>query len=337
MKTKSPSNSEEAALKTRAGNRDWSDAISLWLSTRRSAATRRAYARALEDLLSSCNALPWDITRTDVMRWVQRMEAAGLAAATIAQRLAGVSSFYRFTMQDYYVGQSPLHHLNPAAGSSLRPVVEMYGKAAWLSPDESKVLLRSIWKGSLVGQRDYALFLGYILLARRNTEWRTVKWGAFERHGDLVQLRWNGKGKVDQRLDVPLPAWNAVCEYLRAAGKLEHMQAGDYIFTSIGRKGKPIPSGGACGQNSPLSSHEVGRLLKRYLRVAGIEPRHITPHSLRHTGAMLRKEAGMSDLEIMEFLGHRNLATTQVYLHALVGNQDTHWMRVSELLGLDIV
>jgi integrase len=319
---------------------DWRAAITLWLDTRRSVETRRAYARALEDLLATSGALIWEVTRTDVMRWVKGMEKRGYAATTITQRLAGASSFFRFVMEDYIVRatdgrQVPLYDHNPAAGKSLRPTVEMYGKAAWLSPEEARAFLRAIPRTTLVGQRNFALLLGYILLGRRNSEWRTARWQDFERYGQTVYLRWGGKGKTDQRLEVPLPVWNAVCEFLRAAGRLEHMLPEAPIFPPLVRVGRKTPTGqGIIDPNQPISSHEVARIVKRVCRLAGLEGKHITPHSLRHTGAMLRKEAGASDQEIMSFLGHANLAITQVYLHALEGKTDSHWARVSDILGL---
>ncbi|RQV94488.1 hypothetical protein EH221_07390, partial [bacterium] len=98
--------------------------------------------------------------------------------------------------------------------------------------------------------------------------------------------------------------------------------------------GKKLPNGQVVQENKPICSHEVGRLLKRYLRLAGIQGKSIRPHSLRHTGAMLMQSAGASDREIMEFLGHKNLAITQVYLHKLKGNQNNHWMTVAEILGI---
>jgi integrase len=320
----------------------WGDAIQLWLASRRSEATRRAYAKALEDLLLSSGKAPYEINRTDVRRWTLEMEKRGNAPATVAMRLAAVSSFFEFTSTDYYTdgSQTALGTLNPAAGKSLRPDVETYGKASWLQPEEAKALLKAIRTVTLQGKRDYALFLGYIFLARRNSEWRKATWGDFQRRGDQVFLRWDGKHHTDQHLEVPLPVWNAVGEYLRAAGRLKEMKAEDCIFTAIRCVGKKMPNGAQLQPNQAICSHEVGRLLKRYLAAAGLTAgrtsARITPHSLRHTGAMLRRQAGASDQEIMEFLGHANLAITQVYLHTLDGHTDSHWMTVSELLGLEI-
>lgn len=322
----------------REQNGDWADAIELWLSTRRSAQTRRAYARALGDLLSTSGALPWELTRTDVLRWVLELEKRGNSPATIAQYISGASSFYHFAMDEYVVRdadgkQRPLHNMNPAAGKSLRPKVEMYGKAEWLSAEEAKALLDAIPRNTHQGLRDYALFLGYILLARRNSEWRSARWGDFKDLGGKIQLRWSGKGKRDQRLEVPPMVWSAVLEYLRAMGRMGKIQEDEFVFTAIGVGGRRLPNGNLMLTSHALSAHEVGRLLKRYLRLAGIEAKHIKTHSLRHTGAMLLKLTGASDQEVMEYLGHCNLAITQVYLHTMTARQEPHWMRVSELLG----
>lgn len=42
---------------------------------------------------------------------------------------------------------------------------------------------------------------------------------------------------------------------------------------------------------------------------------HTTPHKLRHTGATLAKQAGMSLEAISETLTHSDTGTTQVYVN----------------------
>jgi integrase len=315
---------------------DWRQAIDLWLQSRRTPATRRSYAKALEDALITTGKLPWELNRTDVHRWIQQMQIRGLSPATVAQRLAGLSSFYSFCGEDYLVNETPLHAGNPAAGKSLRPRVEMYGKASYLDAEEAGALLRSIRRTDLQGLRDYALFLGYLMLARRNSEWRVARWGDFEQRGGKVFYHWDGKGKDDQTLEVSAPVWIAIREYLRAAGRIKAIRADEYVFTAIRRRGLPLPSGKILTANQPLSAHEVGRLLKGYLQRAGLESGRICVHSLRHSGAMLRKSSGDSIEEIMNWLGHSNLAVTQIYLHAMEGKTDGSWMKVSQLLGLEI-
>jgi len=63
-----------------------------------------------------------------------------------------------------------------------------------------------------------------------------------------------------------------------------------------------------------LSSRSVGRLLEKYLAQAGLDPR-TSPHTLRHSFATHMLDAGADIRSVQELLGHRNLATTQVYTH----------------------
>ncbi len=42
----------------------------------------------------------------------------------------------------------------------------------------------------------------------------------------------------------------------------------------------------------------------------------ITPHCLRHTTGTRLAHAGVDTKTIMEFLGHKNVATTMRYVHA---------------------
>ena len=55
-------------------------------------------------------------------------------------------------------------------------------------------------------------------------------------------------------------------------------------------------------------------LLAKYCAAAGIK-KAITPHSLRHTFASDKAERGVSACQLKEWLGHRKLDTTQIYVH----------------------
>ncbi len=85
---------------------------------------------------------------------------------------------------------------------------------------------------------------------------------------------------------------------------------------------------------SSVSDNYVRRALKFYAARAGLKAESLKVHSLRHTAAMLRKEAGDDVLRIQAFLGHANLATTQVYIHNLTNKQDMAWQTVAEFLGV---
>jgi integrase/recombinase XerC len=72
-----------------------------------------------------------------------------------------------------------------------------------------------------------------------------------------------------------------------------------------------------------LTSRSVGRLLEKYLAQAGLDPR-TSPHTLRHSFATHLLDRGADIRSVQELLGHRSLATTQVYTHV-----STHRLRDS--------
>ncbi len=63
-----------------------------------------------------------------------------------------------------------------------------------------------------------------------------------------------------------------------------------------------------------LTDRSIERIIKRYALLAGL-PINTTPHTLRHSFATDLLSQGVDLRIIQEFLGHRNIATTQVYTH----------------------
>lgn len=308
----------------------WDTAYQLWLEGQASGHTRRAYARAIQDCVVFCALPPWEMGRADIAAWVQDMRLRSLAGTTISQRLAAVSSFFRFVCEEYTDGQDrPLHDHNPAAGKRLRPRVTPYGKAGYLSAEQAKRLLKTIPTDTLHGKQDYALFCGYIFTARRNSEWRTARLDQFVQHGERVRYRFDAKGKRDQAVDVAPPVWEAVEAFQEAAGLRE-----GYLFRALSERARNLPTVGTDWQpeDHPISAYEVGRRLKRYAKKAGLRIDTIHVHTLRHTGAMLRRAAGDDVQEISAFLGHSSLAITQIYVQAVEGRRDESWAKVAELL-----
>lgn len=63
-----------------------------------------------------------------------------------------------------------------------------------------------------------------------------------------------------------------------------------------------------------LTPRSVERIVKKYAVLAGV-PIFTTPHTLRHSYATDLLSQGVDLRTIQEFLGHKNIATTQIYTH----------------------
>jgi len=131
------------------------------------------------------------------------------------------------------------------------------------------------------------------------------------RVSELIELRWadvvlrsDGRvqlsvtGKGDQLRHVLLPA--IVSRSLLASRG--EAAADAPLFPS--RKG-----------GGPLLSRAVNRMIKAAAKAAGVNPA-VSAHWLRHAHASHSLQRGATLAEVKETLGHSNVATTSVYLHA---------------------
>ncbi|MDO8592524.1 MAG: tyrosine-type recombinase/integrase [bacterium] len=73
---------------------------------------------------------------------------------------------------------------------------------------------------------------------------------------------------------------------------------------------------GAAGRDKPrrLTTKSVEDIVKKYIKIAGL-PVMATPHTLRHSYATDLLTQGVDLRIVQEFLGHKNIVTTQIYTH----------------------
>lgn len=310
----------------------WQTAQETWLASKRRRSGRentvRAYALAVRQFFSFAGVAPWDVQPTHAQQWAMEMSLR-CSPATVALRLAALSSLYDFVQRRYTVTRPdgvavslwPADRANPFVVVE-RPHISPYGRAVYPSTDELKRVLGAINTRCLTGKRDFALLYTIATTCRRSSEVTNLRWG------DLRQLRdgrWSFKyiykgGKLRRAVMDGL-AYQAICAYLAADGRpAESMQAEWFVFVPLHpeRIAKLRP-GEAIDPNRPISNHMANAILKKYARRAGVDPAKAHIHGLRHAGARLRVEQmkaagrGVDYMEIMQLLGHSSLAVTQIY------------------------
>jgi integrase len=295
-----------------------------------SAKTVDLYRLLLSQFFSLCNKHPEQVTYADVKRFLEspvRILAGNggkPADGTRNMRQCAISSLYKFAA--FYLNR-PIP--NPTAGMSYVKRQRIGRKRAF-SEEELRAFFEAI-PDSVLGARDYALFLCYFLTGKRREELVRLRYGDIEpwvfseagksRSGYRFRYFAKGKGQEPQYQEMPKMAYQAIMTYLKRSGRRATMKPDSPLFVPVG-----YGFNGAMtytNSNKPLYSSSVVYNFKRYLYAAGLgHDRRLTLHSLRHTAAQQHWLAKPDLLLVSKFLGHSNIATTQIYIEDLFGYSD---------------
>jgi integrase len=151
------------------------------------------------------------------------------------------------------------------------------------------------------------------------------------------------KGGFYRTLELTAPsALTALRDYLVASGRWGQMAATSALWLAhdhavrmqaSAHSRSPLKQHGRT-PDKPLTSHGFVKSLKRYAADAGVM--HIHLHQTRHTFARMLGEEAESLFEVQKELGHRSIATTQVYLDKVTRKKDKFSRRIEERVGASV-
>jgi integrase/recombinase XerC len=289
--------------------------------------TIRSYRTGLEGYLAflARGGHHWQSPGRTVLRAYLAELGEGHGRRTVAQRLAGLRSFYRFTTRQGITTASPLETIaTPRQPRRLPEVLSVAQAESLIEAAEGKGRRQpTAGRASLTAAlvlRDTAIVETAYAAGLRIAEMASLTVGAVDlRRGEV---RVTGKGRKQRVSLLGRPARAALDEYLvrgRPALAALAAEPGDADAQKIKRgsaRGRRLP-GDALFLNrfgGPLGARGMRQRLDTLAREAGL-PLGFSPHTLRHSFATHLLDGGADLRIVQELLGHESLATTQVYTH----------------------
>lgn len=261
-----------------------------------SANTRQAYER---DLRLFCKTLGFknsdalvNVNRELITGYMTQLKEKGLAAATIARKLAAIKAFYRFMTAEGYMDANPAEVVEAGTKGIKLPRV--------LSEDEVVRLLNQPDIKTAEGFRDRTMLEVLYATGMRVSELISL---TLERVDlNMKYIIAFGKGSKERIVPLGSVAAEFLQQYLeKVRPKLTHAGRNtNIVFLAFG--------------GHELTRQRFWQIIRAYGRKANIN-KALTPHILRHSFATHLLDNGADLRSVQELLGHSDISTTQIYTH----------------------
>eukprot|EP01037_Dinobryon_pediforme_P018310 gene18311-18573_t len=222
--------------------------------------------------------------------------ARGNSARSRNTRLAAIRSFYRYVAM---TDPTLLLHCQRVLAMPNKRYVKR--TVTFLDAEEMTALLAAPDRTTWAGRRDHTLLLLALQTGLRASELVSLRCGDVVL-GKGAHIRCVGKGRKERA--TPLRRETAKLLAAWIGGDKDESKP---LFPSI--------------RGDQLSRDALEHLVRKHCLTASrtcpsIGTRRVTPHTLRHSTAMDLLHHGVDPAVIALWLGHENVETTQIYIHA---------------------
>ena len=274
--------------------------------------TLAAYRRDLTDLsdyVARAGAGFVGVKTEGLRGYLADLDTRGFKSSSVARRLSAMRHLFRFLLNERIRSDDPAAILSgPKRGRGLPKVLSIADVDRMLT--RARELAQA--PGSSGSQRLRAMRLYCLLEVLYATGLRVSELVALPRSAarhDARMIVVRGKGDKERLVPLNDASRAAMRDYLATMETLtqEKKQNGTpskWLFPSFGESGH-------------LTRQHFARDLKDLASAAGLAPRLVSPHVLRHAFASHLLHNG-ADLRIVQtLLGHTDISTTQIYTHVV--------------------
>ncbi len=227
------------------------------------------------------------ISETNLNSYILTLERDGLSPASVSRNIAAMKAFFLYLIKHRQLSLDPSERLRPPKVQKKTPQV--------LKTDRINQLLLQPDPNTRKGIRDKAILELLYATGIKVSELITLKLGDVNLTARYITC----KEKRERSIPLGKAAKEALEAYLAIRDKAFVRKDTDFIFLN--------------STGTPLSRQGLWKILKAYAKMAGMK--EVSPNSLRHSFAAHMLENGADLGSIQEFLGHVDIATTQLYLN----------------------
>ena len=240
---------------------------------------------------------PDSVTRLTIRLWLGDLSEQGMAKSSIARKVAALRSFFKYAFKRGYIHKNPAHLLVvPRKDKSLPKTATAI---------DLERMLDAVDISTVKGLQDRAILEVFYGTGVRVSELVGMNITDLDLRSKQVIVR--GKGNKERIIPLGDTAISILRDFLKKRtglyGPRTDSDARRALFLA------------ASGQRT--YERAVRYMVERNLTAAS-EVTQKSPHVLRHSFATHMLDNGADIRIIKEFLGHANLAATQIYTHTSV-------------------
>ncbi|MBO6524264.1 MAG: tyrosine recombinase XerC [Balneolaceae bacterium] len=237
------------------------------------------------------------ITRLIIRLWLGELSDEGLSKSSIARKVAALRSFFKYSFKRGYITKNPAHLLVvPKKDKSLPKTV---------TPEDLNRMLENVDIETTRGLQDRAILEVFYGTGIRVSELVGLNLTDLDLRAGQITVQ--GKGNKERIVPLGDTARDILKDFTKKRTELYGSRT-----DSDARRALFLA---ASGQRAYVRS--IRYMVEKYLSRES-EVTQKSPHVLRHSFATHMLNNGADIRLIKEFLGHANLAATQVYTHTSV-------------------
>jgi site-specific recombinase XerD len=286
----------------------------LEIKSRKSVYTSKSYERDIKDFfcVSSISDINVEdikkVSILDTQNFILKLMDKNMSSATINRKISSLSALYKWLLkyQDNSTGTHIIKY-NPFGNlKEERPVINNK-ETEFLTKDECKVLLTSIDTSTVLGYRNKTILVLALTTALRKSEIINIKIKHIASHTGYDVIRVRRKGGKEDIVKLQKNVLDMINEYIMLTKRNKLANGECYLFIGHGANGK---------NKEKLNSSTLNYMIKKVCKNAGIS-KNLGIHSTRHTAITLAILAGATVEKVRDFAAHKNLATTNRYIHSI--------------------